>query len=191
MILLRHIVAASSSILLVLLSTPAGVEGTCKCREVCPNWVKQIPGYWDTCFINQKYCDSNNGGPLSGTQCDAYCVCNLFGCNCDPCGTCGSTRRMMLDFDKENEDNCDDFNSFTSLSAEGKRNSLAEKYCLEDDQVVREDIYEVLRDYAVLQYEGDVLTCAMFNKSYGDVDHLTLCENKHLNKKGKKQKKTP
>ena len=96
----------------------------------------------------------------------------------------------MLDFDEENEKNCDDFNSFTSLSAEGKRNSLAEKYCLDDDQVVREDIHEVLRDYTVLQFEGDVLTCAMFNNAYFDVSHLTLCENKHL-KKGKKQKKTP
>ena len=35
MILLRHIVAASS-ILLVLLSTPAVVEGTNDCAEVCP-----------------------------------------------------------------------------------------------------------------------------------------------------------
>ena len=89
------------------------------------------------------------------------------------------------------EDNCDDFNSFTSLSAEGKRNSLAEKYCLDDDQVGREDIYEVLRDYTVLQFEGDVLTCAMFNNAYFDVSHLTLCENMPAStKKGKKQKKT-
>ena len=191
MILLRHIVAATS-ILLVLISTPAVVEGTCKCKEVCPNWVKVAsnPGGFrggDTCWHAQKHCSDV---PLTGTQCYAYCACNFFGCNCDPCGTCGSTRRMMLD-DEENEENCDDFNSFTSLSAEGKRNSLAEKYCLEDDQVVREDIYELLRDYTVLQFEGgDVLTCAMFNNAYFDVDHLTLCDNKHL-KKGKKQKKTP
>ena len=192
MIILRKIVAAATSILLVLISTPAVVEGTCKCKEVCPNWIYAVGGgrnlVWvpgpDSCWHNQKHCSDI---PMPGTRCYAYCACNFFGCNCDPCGTCGSTRRMMLD-DEENEENCDDFNSFTSLSAEGKRNSLAEKYCLEDDQVVREDIYEVLRDYAVLQYEGDVLTCAMFNKSYGDVDHLTLCENKHL-KKGKKQKK--
>ena len=156
MILLRHIVAASSSILLVLLSTPAGVEGTCKCREVCPNWVKQIPGYWDTCFINQKYCDSNNGGPLSGTQCDAYCACNLFGCKCDPCGTCSSTRRMVDA--EEKEEDCADFDFFTSLSADGKRNSLAEKYCLEEDQIVREDIFEILLSFALSNYEGVVLS---------------------------------
>ena len=61
------------------------------------------------------------------------------------------------------EDNCDNFNSFTSLSAEGKRNSLAEKYCLDDDQVVHEDIYELLRDYTVLQYEATFLhvLCSM------------------------------
>ena len=93
------------------------------------------------------------------------------------------------------EDNCDDFNSFTSLSAEGKRNSLAEKYCLDDDQVVGEDIYELLRNYTVFQYESNSLTCAMFNEAHFDVSHLTLCDDKHLavpasNKKGKKQKKT-
>lgn len=41
MVLRCSIVAASSSILLVLLSTPAVVEGTNKCIKVCPNWVKR------------------------------------------------------------------------------------------------------------------------------------------------------
>ena len=36
MIILRNIVAAATSILLVLISTPASVEGTCQCAEVCP-----------------------------------------------------------------------------------------------------------------------------------------------------------
>ena len=106
----------------------------------------------------------------------------------------------MLDAE-EKEETCADFDFFTSLSADGKRNSLAEKYCLEEDQVVRENIYELLRDFTVLQFEGDVFTCVMFNEAYGDVSHLTLCEHTpqhHLdsggvpvsNKKGKKQKKT-
>ena len=102
----------------------------------------------------------------------------------------------MLDAE-EKEETCADFDFFTSLSADGKRNSLAEKYCLEEDQVVRENIYELLRDFTVLQFdEGDDLTCGMFNKAYGDVSHLPLCDNKPLGlpastKKGKKQKKTP
>ena len=187
MIILRNIVAAASSILLVLLSTPAVVEGTCDCGSVCT--YDPMPY---RCWHSWRNCDAWSG---LASCCDgAYCACNVFGCNCDPCGTCGSTRRMVDA--EENEENCDDFNSFTSLSAEGKRNSLAEKYCLDDDQVVREDIYEVLRDYTVLQFEGDVLTCFMFNEAYFDVSHLTLCDNKPLGlpantKKGKKQKKTP
>ena len=194
MIILRNIVAAATSILLVLISTPAVVEGTCKCKEVCPNYVKYTDGFYPCgCWRSKKKC----GAPKLNlaTCCNgAYCACNTFGCKCDPCGTCSSTRRMVDA--EENEENCDDFNSFTSLSAEGKRNSLTEKYCLEEDQVVREDIYEVLRNYTMLQFEGDVFTCVMFNEAYFDVSHLTLCDNKHLglpasNKKGKKQKKTP
>ena len=37
MTILRNIVTATS-ILLVLLSTPTVVEGTCQCEEVCPNY---------------------------------------------------------------------------------------------------------------------------------------------------------
>ena len=122
-------------------------------------------------------------------------------------------RRQMMD-GNEKKDGCGDFNYFRSLSADGKRNSLAEKYCGGKDQVVREDIYTVLLHEVLLQFDrispsdvvsyiktaggiDQVLTCDLFNKAYGDLDHLTLCENKHVDgvpantKKGKKQKKTP
>ena len=104
----------------------------------------------------------------------------------------------------------------STLAADGKRRLLADKYCVGVDQVVREDIYKVLLHEVLLKFDGispsevvsyiktaggidQVLTCDLFNKSYVDVDHLTLCEDKqqHLdvvparNKKGKKQKKTP
>ena len=188
MIILRNIVAAATSILLVLIATPAVVEGTCKCQEVCPNYERSREG----CWRSTKSCDVVTDVYHLNLCCDGvYCACNVFGCNCDPCGNCDVTRRMLA-FDDENEDNnCADFESFTSLSADGKRNSLAEKYCLDDDHVVREDIYELLRDYTVLQFEGDVLTCFMFNNAYFDVSDLTLCDNKQHLKKGKKQKKTP
>ena len=54
--------------------------------------------------------------------------------------------------EKEKEETCADFDFFTSLSADGKRNSLAEKYCLEEDQIVLEDIYEILLAFALLNY---------------------------------------
>ena len=124
--------------------------------------------------------------------------------------TCFGARRMMEDKEKE-DDACADFHSFRSLSAEGKRNSLADKYCVGEDQVVREDIYKVLLNEVLETLDGStlsevvaklggidkVLMCDLFNKAYIDVSHLTLCEDKqqHLavvpasNKKGKKQKK--
>ena len=205
--------------------------------------------------------------------CDAYCVCNWFGCNCDGCenaypvtdvnykrkpgpGSCGwedggcekyggymgyndigcddddpgvicdrqsptcygdrieDDRRQLMDAKEKKDDGCGDFHYFRSLSADGKRKSLATKYCGGEDQVVREDIYTILLHEVLLQFNGispsdvvsyiktaggidQVLTCDLFNKAYGDLDHLTLCENKHLDsvpantKKGKKQKKTP
>ena len=249
MIILRKIVAAATSILLVLLSTPAVVEGTCKCKEVCPKYNGKF-----SCWVMNE--DPFVGGGClmqESAPCDAYCSCNLFGCKCTGCespsGDCGwgddgkvceknggtlvwwpsiqtafwynvkrqlmciGARRMLED--EEDEDTCADFDSFTSLSADGKRNLLAEKYCDGEDQIVREDIYEILLSFALSNYEGVVLsevelaggmdtvllTCDLFNKAYGDVSHLTLCEHTpqhHLdsggvpvsNKKGKKQKKT-
>ena len=199
----RCIIAVIS--MLVLISAPAVVEGTCHCADVCPNYIAclpQVSNYIGCWFISKK-CD-NATAKKKIKSCDGYCACNFFGCNCDGCevvpGACGWTRRM--EDDKEKEDTCADFDLFTSLSADGKRNLLADKYC-NDDEVVREDIYEVLLSFALSKYEGvvlslvelaggidNVLTCDLFNQSYGDVSHLTLCDNKHLMKKGKKQKKT-
>jgi len=262
MIILRKIVAAASSILLVLLSTPAIVEGTCQCDEVCPDYKRfginsgipdtgpgdddwDEPGVKPSCWKSKKKCFSAESIP----ECYAYCVCNWLGCNCDGCentgitdaaaGSCGwsdggceeyggylgynnlgfqtcygdrvDDRRQMMD-SKEEKDGCGDFKYFRSLSAEDKRNSLAEKYCGGEDQVVRQDIYTVLLHEILLTFDGispsdvvayiktaggidQVLTCDLFNKAYGDLDHLRLCDDKHLSpsshKTGKKQKKTP
>ena len=82
--------------------------------------------------------------------------------------------------DTEKEDVCADFHTFTSLSAEGKRDFLADKYCVDDDKVVVEDIYELLLNEVLMKLDdGSVLTCALFNKSYVDVSHLKLCKDKH------------
>ena len=81
MIIFRNIVAASS-ILLVLISPPAVVEGTCKCKKVCPNYERSKFNEafcWDTA----KYCwDALVTMP---SKCNAFCVCNFFACNCDGC----------------------------------------------------------------------------------------------------------
>ena len=175
-----HRVAAIS--MLVLTSTPAVVEGTCQCADVYPNYDWESSHYWDhLCWLNNKHCD-NNKAAKNIPKCAGYCVCNTFGCNCDGCelvaGGCDYGRRMFDD--KEDEDVCADFRTFTSLSAEGKRDFLAEKYCAEDNKVVVEDIYELLLAEVLLKLDdGSVLTCALFNKSYVDVSHLKLCTDKH------------
>ena len=183
----RCIVAAIS--MLVLTSTPAVVEGTCECADVCPAYDADRR-LRDKCWIHTPRCDNRLAAEYLpyNMECDGYCVCNMFGCNCDGCeqvaGGCGWTEQTQARMDtdnKENEDNCADFRTFTSLSAEGKRDFLAEKYCVEDEKVVVEDIYELIRAEVLskLDDDGSVLTCALFNKSYVDVRHLTLCKDKH------------
>ena len=146
---------------------------------------------FDEC-VQQQYCQGTNSYNPSALTCEV---------RDDDC-----TRRM-LDNEEEKEETCTDFDFVTSLSAEDKRDYLADKYC-DDDQVVHEDIYKVLVSFALLKFEGvvlsegyiqnaggidKVLTCDLFNKSYGDVSHLRLCDDKHLSpsshKTGKKQKK--
>ena len=256
MVLCCSIIAAS--ILLVLILTPAVVEGTNVCSEVCPNWVKYPSNAssrrnlfangcnfscdeqeTESCWKNQRYCSEDGTGPLYG-YCKAWCACNTFGYICDGCesepGTCGwndggcekfggtlgpdeesgattcfGARRRMED--EEKVDVCADFHSFRSLSAAGKRKAIANKYCVGEDHVVRDDIYKVLLNEVVKTLDGitlsevvaklggidNVLTCDLFNKAYIDVSHLTLCEDKHQHlaivpastKKSKKQKKRP
>ena len=131
---------------------------------------------------HKKKCD-NNIVKHDQTVCAGYCVCNTFGCNCDGgcelvAGGCGWTEQTQARMDTE--DVCADFRTFTSLSTEGKRDFLAEKYCVEDEKVMVEDIYELIRAEVLSKLDGgSVLTCALFNKSYVDVRHLTLCKDKH------------
>ena len=192
----RCIVAAIS--MLVLTATPAVVEGTCQCADVCPSYVDTFHDGWvggscldhacDRCWMTSKHCVGDrfhhNVNPYS--KCDGYCVCNSFGCNCDPCdrvpGGCAMTKTQqtheLTDEDEEEDDGCADFRYITSLSPEGKRDLLAEKYCSEDDKVAVQNIFEILRNEVLRKLGGSVLTCALFNESYGDMSHLNLCEDK-------------
>lgn len=81
-----------------------------------------------------------------GADCDAYCVCNFWGCNCEPCeknpGACGFLRQSNELADEEEEDECTDFRYITPLSPEEKREFLAEKYCLDDDKVALRGIVQ-------------------------------------------------
>ena len=88
------------------------------------------------------------------------------------------TQQTHEQTDEEEEDGCTDFRYITSLSPEGKRDFLAEKYCSEDDKVAVQNIFEILRNEVLRKLDGSVLTCALFNESYGDMSHLNLCEDK-------------
>ena len=177
----RCIIAVIS--MLVLTATPAVVEGTCHCADVCPNYIRNATGGNPLCWFDSIKCD-NAAAKLEFSSCAGYCACNLFGCNCEGCeqvaGGCGWTEQTHAQMDTEKEDVCADFHTFTSLSAEGKRDFLADKYCVDDDKVVVEDIYELLLNEVLMKLDdGSVLTCALFNKSYVDVSHLKLCKDKH------------
>ena len=189
----RCIIAVIS--MLVLTATPAVVEGTCHCADVCPSYddkfydggTDDTPWGGQQCWKVGKHCigDEFHGEYNPPSKCDGYCVCNTFGCNCDACdrvpGGCAMTRTQQTHerTDEEEEDGCTDFRYITSLSPEGKRDFLAEKYCSEDDKVAVQNIFEILRNEVLRKLDGSVLTCALFNEaSYGDMSHLTLCEDK-------------
>jgi len=183
----RCIIAVIS--MLVLTATPAVVEGTCHCVDVCPSY---DPKFWESltlrsqCWKVGKHCigDEFHGNYYPPSKCDGYCMCNTFGCNCDACdrvpGGCAMTRTLQTHerTDEEEEDGCTDFRYIKSLSPEGKRDFLAEKYCSKDDKVAVQNIFEILRNEVLRKLDGSVLTCALFNESYGDMSHLTLCEDK-------------
>ena len=199
----RCIIAVIS--MLVLTATPAVVEGTCHCADVCPSYDDKfydgvddddLDGRDDDlkenkrghkCWKVGKHCigDKFHDKYNPPSKCDGYCVCNTFGCNCDGCdrvpGGCAKTRTLQTHerTDEEEEDGCTDFRYIKSLSPEGKRDLLAEKYCSEDDKVAVQNIFEILRNEVLRKLDGSVLTCALFNEaSYGDMSHLTLCEDK-------------
>merc|ERR1711865_1007631 len=164
------------------------VDGACPTGACCDY------GTWKPERALEKCCvrwDEDDGGRTVDQQ--EFCV---------------DTRRMMEEEEEKKEDDgCADFNYVRSLSAAGKRKLLAEKYCTGADQRVRGDIFEVLLSLTLSKYKNvdfskakeyiqkagginQVLTCDLFNKSYGETDHLKLCEDKpQVPKKGKKQKK--
>ena len=204
------------------------MEGTCHCGDVCPNYVREGALALNTGWEIDKRCPELEVWRAFHR---GYCVCNFFGCKnvtvvkisrAPAVGVTVVVKNLeehwgLMKKQVHSPASVRDgwrttrrkktpvpiSISLHPLSADGKRNLLADKYC-NDEQVVREDIYEVLLAFALSKYEGvvlsevelaggidKVLTCDLFNKSYGDVSHLTLCDNKHLMKKGKKQKKTP
>ena len=176
----RFIVVTIS--VLVLTATPTVVEGTCHCADVCPNYSDKF--YDDEssgkCWVTSKHCigDKFHEEVWPQSKCDGYCVCNTFGCNCDGCDRVPGGCAMTQLTDEEEEDLCADFRYIRSLSPEEKRDFLAKKYCLEDDKVAVQNIFEILRNEVLRKFGGSVLTCALFNESYVDVRHLKLCEDK-------------
>jgi len=76
---MKLIHTATTLLLMMMVMTYQAVQAQ-KCSDVCPN--EDRKGCWVN--IAARFCDSLTSNQL----CDAWCNCNMFGRNCDPCGTC-------------------------------------------------------------------------------------------------------
>ena len=193
MVLRTSSIVAASIILLVLTYTPAVVEGTCQCDEVCPNYEALSDAADENCWEGNSDCLTL----FRKTRCNGGCLCNFVGCNCEGsekhvngycervAGTCGiegdyvceplnfypdgcgkgkPSRRLI-----ELTDKCADFRFFTSLTAEEKKEFLGTKYCWGDDQVVNTDIFQMILAEVLLKFDGSTL-------SEVDINEVFTCE---------------
>ena len=230
-----HCSIVAASILLVLISKPADVKGTCICADTCPNYKS---GCW---FLSKK---TKNAQRIVGALMLIFMsqiglllsakilkMISVMEIACVILGAVSVTLlvvnlllvpvaylcliKLETYFQKKRRKLVPLFVTLRpSWQKEKVRVFLANKYCVEEDQVVCEDIHKIILSevlniklagitlsevVAKLGSIDNVLTCDLSNKEYIDVSHLTLCEDKqqHLavvpasTTKGKKQKKTP
>jgi hypothetical protein len=208
---IRRIIA-SIAYILILISV---VEGTCKCKEVCPNYTKKDPDcYGDSCsrvWVNaRKKCYD-----YYYTCCpNGICQCNVFGCNCNGCANCGCEKcatnvcvkgcdadapnnpnknicdgREHIPFlteEMDTEDTCEDYNFFMSLSLEEKTKFLGDKYC--DDGFAADDIFKKLLTYVDSNLETNSINLDELELSCDDFNKSTSIGRKlKLCKNGNKK----
>jgi hypothetical protein len=110
--------------------------------------------------------------------CTAFCKCNFFGLNCDPCDGCSGGISLTESSDGglfsigegENQEemtattNCDDYYKWMNLTKEEKVAQLDIHYC-SGDLEVHPDIHAILEDLADSN-DSNHMSCEEFNNAY-------------------------
>jgi hypothetical protein len=111
------------------------------------------------------------------TWCPAYCSCNIFHRNCEPCGSCSGGVSLTESSDggifsiaeggkyqEELSTGCDDYDKWMDLTDEEKLANLDIYYC-HDGLEVNPDIHAILESLADSN-DNDHMSCEEFNNAY-------------------------
>ena len=107
-----------------------------KCSGVCPNETR------NGCWANTATGFCNSGDPLRGV-CYAWCNCNFFGRNCDPCGTCN---QGLVDTTALAE--VDDYSEYMAYSDNEKMVELSDTVCPEGKIAASYELHRALESLA-------------------------------------------
>jgi len=121
-----------------------------KCSGVCPNedrkgcWDYFPPGNAATSFCNSGDPLNPSDIPPSNNQiCYAWCNCNIFGRNCDPCGSCN---KNLVDVTTLAE--VDDYSEYMGYSDNEKMVELSDTVCPEGKVAASYDLHRALESLA-------------------------------------------
>jgi hypothetical protein len=163
-----------------------------QCKEtICGEQFKTKKEYYGRpiCSDGEGYCDSTSAEWMSFSTgegwafpfrlwCPAYCSCNIFHRNCEPCGT-GCSGGVPLtessdggifsigegrEYQEELSTGCDDYNKWMTLTKEEKLANLDIYYC-HDGLEVNPEIHAILESLADSN-DNNHMSCDEFNNAY-------------------------
>ena len=149
-----------------------------KCSDVCPN--EDRKGCWDN--TTTRFC--NSGDPLdkdyqvplmSNQLCYAWCNCNIFGRNCDPCGTCDRGLGLVDVTTLQ----VDDYSEYMGYSDNEKMVELSDTVCTEGKVAASYDLHRALESLADNNGDGFLSRDEFENAHHDTSDILNDCV--HIN----------
>ena len=139
---MKLIQTATTLLLMMMVMSPYHTVQAQKCGRVCPN--EDRKGCWAN--ASTSFCNSGNpldtrpGIPIMSNQlCRAWCSCNAFGRNYDPCGTCN---RGLVDVTTLDE--VDDYSEYMAYSDNEKMVELSDTVCPEGKVTASYDLHKAL-----------------------------------------------
>ena len=155
----------------------------CEYTACVGNKVPLCPSSRDkaVCSYGEGHCvvDPNLSDPYCGYKawCPAYCSCNIFHRNCEPCGSCSGGISLTessdggifsvgegREYQEELSTGCEDYDKWMALTKEEKVASLDIYYC-NGDLEVHPDIHAILESLADSN-DNDHMSCEEFNNAY-------------------------
>ena len=142
---MKLIRTATTFILMMVMSPYQSVQAQ-KCSDVCPN--EDRSGCWGN--TSTSICNSGDLLVLGRNGvCYAWCNCNLFGRNCDPCGTCD---RVLVD--TTTLDEVDDYTEYMAYSDNEKMVELSDTVCPEGKVASSYELHKALESRADTNGDG-------------------------------------